>query len=769
MSRARPADAALAALATLTVTLPLTTLFDSTTWVRPAMAMVLVVAVTGMGLRSFADSPWVVGGGQIVTAAVGAGLLYGRGHLYASLPGPETVLAFNNLLLEAMDTVRTHTAPAPTTRGIVLGLGLLVSLVALAVDVMAVTLRSPTVAGLPLLGAYLGVATNSGTGLAMLYFVIPAAVWVTMVGRQGVVTMRRWATAVTRSDEPPRLAGDAALDFASLGRVLGVGAIAAAVLLTPLVPHLPTTFLADGLGRSPNSRGGGGGGIRLSSTVDISKNLADRTTNPVLTYNTGDATTPPFRVDVLSTYVDGQWQPSGRRAFVTDNQQLPPLLADPSVPRSTQQLRVTDNHIAPPQLAVPDLATRLFTRPTWSLDAEGAVRVSSQVSNYTVQYAVLDPTASDFAGDATGQVPDVDLVVDQAARPALRTALDQIVPPTATALDAARDIQAYLRSSAFTYSLTLDAAHIDEDPLTAFLRTKRGYCVQFATAMVMMARAEGIPARMAIGFLPGSGQDGHFTVVASDSHAWPELYFPRLGWVRFEPTPGGRSGTAPDYSLNPVDVGPLPTASSGSSGAATPTPSSRVNDPGGPIFGTGTTTVSPSSWFRDHRELFVGLGLLALLALLLPLGAWLSRRRRRHLALDAAARAEVEWQSLLARLGDVGIVAPSGSTPRQAGQFVTHAAYLGGESELALGRVVGTLERARYCAPGDTLPEVGADARLVWRTAAHTRSRQSRMRAALAPSEGVRAWSGWAEALLALPRWLSHVARRVFGGRASRH
>ena len=746
MNRARPADAVLAALATLTVTLPLTTLFDSAAWVRPAMMMVVVIALAGMALRSVVDSAWVVGGGQVVAGTLAAGLIYGRGHLYAGLPGLETMRAFNNLLLDAMDTVQTHTAPAPTTRGIIFGLGLLVGLVALAVDLIAVTLRSPTVAGLPLLGAYLGAATNSGTGLAMLYFVIPAAVWVTMVGRQGVGTMRRWATAVTRSDEPRELAGDASLDFASLGRVLGVGAISAAVLLTPIVPHLPTTFLADGLGRSPNSRGGGGGGIRLSSTVDISKNLADRTTEPVLSYDTNSATTSPFRIEVLSSYTGGQWQAAARRSFVPDNGQLPPLLADPDVATTTQQLRVTDNRIAPPQLAVPDLATALVTPQTWALDADGAVRVRTQISSYTVRYALLAPSAADFAGDPSGQVPDIDLAVDESARPAVRAALDQVVPPTATPLETARDIQAYLRSSAFTYSLALASARPDEDPLTTFLRTKQGYCVQFATAMVMMARAAGIPARMAIGFLPGTGRDGHFTIVASDAHAWPELYFPHLGWVRFEPTPGGRSGAAPttpstrwmSAPCRPRAAAPRPAGPRRrrAAGSTTPAPPTSVR---------ARRAATSSQWFRDHLELLIGFGLVALLALLLPLGAWVSRRQRRHLALDGADRAEVEWQSLLARLGDVGIVAPSGATPRQAGRFVSQAAYLGGESEQALGRVVSTVERARYAVPGRRAARRGPGraTRLAHR-GAHARTQgpgcgpRSRRRRACVPGAGGR-------------------------------
>ena len=72
------------------------------------------------------------------------------------------------------------------------------------------------------------------------------------------------------------------------------------------------------------------------------------------------------------------------------------------------------------------------------------------------------------------------------------------------------------------------------DPILRFLKSKTGYCVQFASTMVMMARAKGIPARMALGFLPGTQDEGLFTVRSSDAHAWPELYFAgrRLAPVR---------------------------------------------------------------------------------------------------------------------------------------------------------------------------------------------------------------------------------------------
>ena len=94
------------------------------------------------------------------------------------------------------------------------------------------------------------------------------------------------------------------------------------------------------------------------------------------------------------------------------------------------------------------------------------------------------------------------------------------------------------------------------EPIRNFYETRRGYCVQFATAMIMMARAQGIPARMAIGFLPGqaAGTD-KYIVKASDAHAWPELFFQGYGWLRFEPTPGARAGTPPPYAVLGSDAG----------------------------------------------------------------------------------------------------------------------------------------------------------------------------------------------------------------------
>ena len=98
-----------------------------------------------------------------------------------------------------------------------------------------------------------------------------------------------------------------------------------------------------------------------------------------------------------------------------------------------------------------------------------------------------------------------------------------------------------------------------------FLRTKRGFCVQFASAYAVMARSLGIPARVAVGFTPGTqAADGRYHVTSHDAHAWPEICLDGLGWTHlFDPTPAAvrarrraaaRSPTTP--SSPPPATGP---------------------------------------------------------------------------------------------------------------------------------------------------------------------------------------------------------------------
>jgi len=105
-------------------------------------------------------------------------------------------------------------------------------------------------------------------------------------------------------------------------------------------------------------------------------------------------------------------------------------------------------------------------------------------------------------------------------------------------------IQQHLLQS-YRYSLDLETTS-SPHPLEDFLFTRKsGYCEHYATAMVVMLRSIGIPARLVTGFLATEWNQfgGYFTVRQRDAHAWVEVYFPRSGWTTFDPTPP--TGTLP--------------------------------------------------------------------------------------------------------------------------------------------------------------------------------------------------------------------------------
>jgi len=108
-----------------------------------------------------------------------------------------------------------------------------------------------------------------------------------------------------------------------------------------------------------------------------------------------------------------------------------------------------------------------------------------------------------------------------------------------TPYDRASAIEDYLRG--YQYSLDVPLPPRDRDVVDYFLfDLERGYCDYHATAMAVLARAAGVPARLAVGYTTGAfdGTTGRFLVRDSNAHAWVEVYFPGHGWVEFEPTAG---------------------------------------------------------------------------------------------------------------------------------------------------------------------------------------------------------------------------------------
>jgi protein-glutamine gamma-glutamyltransferase len=124
----------------------------------------------------------------------------------------------------------------------------------------------------------------------------------------------------------------------------------------------------------------------------------------------------------------------------------------------------------------------------------------------------------------------------------------QITARARNPYDQARAIETYLHSH-YGYTLDLAAASPPADPLAYFLFERRaGHCEYFAAAMTVMMRSLGVPARYINGFLPGEYNDlgGDYIVRAHDAHSWVEVYFPKYGWLAFDPTPSSEEA-APGF------------------------------------------------------------------------------------------------------------------------------------------------------------------------------------------------------------------------------
>jgi transglutaminase-like putative cysteine protease len=152
----------------------------------------------------------------------------------------------------------------------------------------------------------------------------------------------------------------------------------------------------------------------------------------------------------------------------------------------------------------------------------------------------------------------------------------QLAARSATPYAFVHNVLDFLARGGYTYNQN---PPVSTFPLLNFLfKDKRGYCQQFSGAMAMLLRMGGVPARVATGFATGTRTAANeWTVSDIDAHAWVEAWFPRYGWVRFDPTPSVAPARAGQSSA--AITKQLPTGNTGASGAApgasTPTPTTR--------------------------------------------------------------------------------------------------------------------------------------------------------------------------------------------------
>jgi transglutaminase-like putative cysteine protease len=188
----------------------------------------------------------------------------------------------------------------------------------------------------------------------------------------------------------------------------------------------------------------------------------------------------------------------------------------------------------------------------------------------------------------------------------------------------------------FRYDESVEGGHSGDYLLRFLTEIQAGYCEQFAAAMAVLVRAVGLPARVAVGFLPGDyDADARvFHVTSEHAHAWTEVYFTGVGWVPFEPTP--RAGVAPAaYAVAPA-VGILGPEEA-TEEAGSPTASENAGQDPFPEE-TGEPAAAPDRPLTLMSMLLIASGAILVLLLLIPTAKVMRRALRYRRAASAAER-----------------------------------------------------------------------------------------------------------------------------------
>ncbi|MGH3024236.1 MAG: DUF3488 and transglutaminase-like domain-containing protein [Gaiellaceae bacterium] len=239
---------------------------------------------------------------------------------------------------------------------------------------------------------------------------------------------------------------------------------------------------------------------------------------------------------------------------------------------------------------------------------------------------------------------------------------------------------------------------------------KRGYCQHYAGAMTLMLRLLGVPARVAVGFTSGAYDDDEQEWIVSDTnaHAWVEVWFPRFGWIPFDPTPG-RGQLAATYSVysgsfNAGDAAELGLAErfQGISPALAERIRSANQRPGLEGAGVGSGGAGAVSTVRDR-----GPSILMLLLLVLG-GAYLAlvlfkaiRRSLRFATRDTRALAAACRRDLVGYLADQGVELPPSATVPEIGAALDRYYAVNADP------FVRSLSLARFGPPAEAGPALG--------------------------------------------------------------
>jgi len=316
---------------------------------------------------------------------------------------------------------------------------------------------------------------------------------------------------------------------------------------------------AEPMVRWRNQSGSGGDRTTVSPIVDLRKRLVDQSNAELFTVRTSHRSYQ--RLTALDRF-DGQLWSSGGQ-FSPASTQLASTSPDSSGgQRITQKIRIRSLAAIWAPAAFEAVSVVKSSKPLrWDDESATLIVDRSQPTSDGLTYTVvsdspeLDPGTLDRARGADPRAIAEHYEQLPASFPAVAARTARSVTAEATTrYRKALALQNWFRAN-FTYSLDVPPGHSD-DALVSFLKSRAGYCEQFAGAYAAMARSLGIPARVAVGFTPGDADPDDptlYRVRGRHAHAWPELWFTGIGWVPFEPTPGRGIPGATSYTGIPEE------------------------------------------------------------------------------------------------------------------------------------------------------------------------------------------------------------------------
>lgn len=587
-------------MATLAVIQPI---FAGHGWLSPAVAVIATVLACAAITRTLFGSAPIAALAGLLGGMVAVAL----GSQTTSLPAIPT--EWGSKVLEGIVQLGSDSPPIRDTPAVVLLLLLLLAFTSIMIDVLALGVGLGAIALLPaavlfLLPMLTDTALPGGAdgawrlvllGLAIAFHLVTTALW------------RRRIADAALADE------GFLIDDRGLAGTLGAAgitalAVAAALALTAVIPP------PSGLDMFKRDTAASLASNRVNPIVDLGEDLRRSKPVEVFQYATTrtEGTLPYFELVTLTQLGDAasEWSPTAFAGdtAVLDGVELPRAagVGEEAAPAQSTVGIVTQRG-ASAYLPIPGEARRITgLAGEYSMaSATGDIRERNgdspaQVLELTSDLPLADPvSAAGVAQSPPGELIELTAVPGGEAADAIRAVLDTVVDGDASPYQQALQLRTWLaETGGFDYSLTApleqgyDGTNLEV--IAQFLTAKSGYCVHFASAMAIMARMLGIPARVAVGFTPGTpagvNGDGQqlYSVTSDNLHSWAELYVPGLGWTQYEATPAGGLG-----ELSAVD--PAATATADATATPTPTPTPDDGQGGGDDGGTPTPTASPST------------------------------------------------------------------------------------------------------------------------------------------------------------------------------